>query len=322
MSARLAALAAACAAILGALVGGTPARTGPFGLDWPEWPEWGERLELDDLRHALEVHPPVAVERWLYNPRERTTLGLRRLEEGPAAALGAFETAGRVAPGDREVLFNLGTARLLADHGDAVGALERAVAAPDELAGAEGPVSAAPRSRPLDPPSRQRAWYNLGNARLAAGDPALAVAAFEEALRLAPADADAKFNLELALRRVEESNRLRLRPPRETPDGDRPGEEQPSDEPGGTQPDPVPEDDRRGGRDPRDRGGEGSEADTLPQEGAPLGRRPLAGFEEQRDLSASQAAALLDAVEELERRQRRLEAARAAGAAGASEEDW
>jgi tetratricopeptide (TPR) repeat protein len=59
------------------------------------------------------------------------------------------------------------------------------------------------------PRLKQRSWYNLGNsyvrvAEEAAGKEALlnqAVAAFEEALRLDPADSAAKWNLELALRR-------------------------------------------------------------------------------------------------------------------------
>jgi tetratricopeptide (TPR) repeat protein len=57
---------------------------------------------------------------------------------------------------------------------------------------------------------RQRALYNLGNAMVRAAEetpegeePLLdAVAAFEEALHLEPGDADARWNLELALRRL------------------------------------------------------------------------------------------------------------------------
>jgi tetratricopeptide (TPR) repeat protein len=272
----------------------------------------GERLELSDLRHALKLQAPAELQRWLYNPRERTELGLRRLRaEGPDEALAAFETAGRVAPEDREVLFNLGTARLLADHGDAVGALERAVA------GADG--EGAPRGPALDPHTLQRAYYNLGGARLAGGDAAGAVAAFEEALRRDPADAGAKFNLELALRRLEAA-KLRLKPPQESPEGKRPGEDETSEETGGTRPEAEPDASDTGGRDP---GGEDGEAETRPQDDAAAGRRPLAGFEEQRDLSAAQAAALLEAVENLERHQRLLDAERTARAAGAAEEeDW
>jgi len=65
-------------------------------------------------------------------------------------------------------------------------------------------------ARTIAPELRQRASYNLGNAlvRVAEekpGDPAPlrgAIAAYEEALRLAPADSSAKWNLELALRRL------------------------------------------------------------------------------------------------------------------------
>jgi hypothetical protein len=50
---------------------------------WPEWlpgwPDWGQEWELADLEQSLDVHPPVEVERWLYNPRQRTALGLEQL---------------------------------------------------------------------------------------------------------------------------------------------------------------------------------------------------------------------------------------------------
>lgn len=286
---------------------------GPFGL------QLGREWNLADVRRLLDLHPPAAVERWLYNPRERTARGLALLEAGdPGAALGALETAGRIAPDDSRVLFNLGTGRLLADHGDAVGALEGAlgidrIRSPEEGSGEEP----APGDG-LPPELRQQAFYNLGNARLADRDPAGAVAAYEEALRLDPSHRAAKHNLELALRHLEEE-RLRLRPPREAPGGRRPGEEEPSEEPGGTGPEADPEEEPESGREQR---GRGPEAETEPREGAPFGRRPLAGFDEQADLSAAQAAALLEAVEHLERRHRHAEAARAARRASAEEEDW
>lgn len=317
MTPRLAALAAALGTLLALLPAGA-SRSGPFGLDWPEWADWGQELELEDLRHALEIHPPAELERWLHNPRARTERGLQQLAaDGPAAALAAFESAGRIAPDDRRVLFNLGTARLVADHGDAVGPLERAVTAAGDGA-TESDAGTAPAGPPFGPRELQRAWYNLGTARLADGDPAGAVAAFEEALRRDPADAGAKFNLELALRRLQEDH-LRLGSPSEAPEGARAGEEAPSDEPGGTEPEPAPEDRRGSAREPT---GEGAETDGTPRSGSSVGRRPLAGYEEQSDLTAAQAAALLDAVENLERLQRNLAATRAARSAAAQEEDW
>lgn len=300
-----------------AIVVGLITLAGPLGLDL------GEDWTLSDVRHWLDLHPPAAVERWLYNPRERTARGLGRLHAGdPDAALELLETAGRLDPDDPRVLYNLGTGRLLADHGDAVRALEGALRIHRNEGGegsaGDGGEGPAEGSEDLAPELRQRAFYNLGNARLADGDHAGAVAAYEEALRLDPSHREAKFNLELALRRLEEE-RLRLRPPREAPGGRRPGEEEPSEEGGGTGPGAGPDEERTGGREERERG---PEAETEPREGAPFGRRPLAGFEEQADLTAAQAAALLEAVEHLERRQRHTAAARAARTAAAQEEDW
>jgi Ca-activated chloride channel homolog len=68
----------------------------------------------------------------------------------------------------------------------------------------------------VDPALRERAWYNLGNrflvdaraqSELAAQAQLLdaAIEAYRGALRLAPGDADAKWNLELALREREEN---------------------------------------------------------------------------------------------------------------------
>lgn len=293
-------------------------------VSWPDWlpnpAEWGQEWELADLEQSLDVHPPVGVERWLYNPRQRTALGLERLnaeaadpDEAADRALAAFEAAARLAPEDRRVLFNVGTVRLLADHGHAVAALEAVVGPP------AGSAPGSPILPALPEAELQRAWYNLGGARLAADDAAGAVDAYEEALRRDPSDADAKHNLEVALRRLEEERR-RLLPPRDSPGGDRPGEDDESSESGGTEPDPrTGEDDEEGGRDPAE--GE-READSRPSDAAAFGRRPLAGFREQADLTAAQAAALLEAVENLERRERHIEAARSAARAGAEEEDW
>ena len=70
----------------------------------------------------------------------------------------------------------------------------------------------AAAGRAETPAQRRRALYNLGNAMVRAGEdrpteaePLLeAVAAYEEALRIEPGDAEAKWNLELALRRLDD----------------------------------------------------------------------------------------------------------------------
>jgi Ca-activated chloride channel homolog len=91
------------------------------------------------------------------------------------------------------------SARLAFDAGNALYRLERY----DEAV-------AAFRQSSRTPELRQKSLYNLGNALVRAaeerpGEPAPlrdAVSAYEEALRLAPADAEARWNLEVALRRL------------------------------------------------------------------------------------------------------------------------
>ena len=91
------------------------------------------------------------------------------------------------------------SARLAFDAGSALYRLERY----DEAV-------AAFRRSSRTPELRQKSLYNLGNALVRAAEerpgesePLLdAVAAYEEALRLAPADADARWNLEVTLRRL------------------------------------------------------------------------------------------------------------------------
>jgi Ca-activated chloride channel homolog len=91
------------------------------------------------------------------------------------------------------------SARLVFDAGATLYRLERY----DEAV-------AAFRKAAHTPELRQRSLYNLGNALVRAaeerpGEPAQlldAVAAYEEALRLAPSDAEARWNLEVALRRL------------------------------------------------------------------------------------------------------------------------
>ncbi|HNT78865.1 MAG TPA: tetratricopeptide repeat protein [Anaerolineae bacterium] len=72
------------------------------------------------------------------------------------------------------------------------GQVEGALAQTEQsLKTAEGPLAA-------------QAWYNLGNAYFDAQQWEQAIAAYQEALRLTPDDADAKVNLELALQKLQE----------------------------------------------------------------------------------------------------------------------
>lgn len=59
--------------------------------------------------------------------------------------------------------------------------------------------------RAHDEQLRFKAAYNLGNTAFLAGDLQGAVYAYEEALRLNPQDLDARYNLELTLRKIKEA---------------------------------------------------------------------------------------------------------------------
>lgn len=178
-----------------------------------------------------------------------------------AEAVEAYRAA--LADGDErpELQYNLGTALLrLGEYEAAQGHLEAALA-------------------DVEPELRQRALYNLGNRFLAEGRASgaaeqrdrlldAAIEAYRSALRLAPSDQDAKWNLELALREQDQ--------PPETPDQD--------------------DDDQQEERD--DQAGGGGEQ---PRPNAPQGDEPRGGGQNEAPLTPEQAEQILNAVEQDER---------------------
>jgi tetratricopeptide (TPR) repeat protein len=256
-----------------------------------------------------DIHLPTWAERWLWNPRERTGQAIAAWNGGePEAAAEDAATALRLAPGDPRVQYNSGTAELGARRlRQSIGLLEKAAR--------DAPADLAPA-----------ASYNLGNARLAAGDAAGAVEAYKRALRLAPADADAKHNLEIALRE-REKEQMRTKSPREGSRGDRSDDKNQSDSSGSGDPDDLQQDQRRSdandpGRD-RQKGEQGPPQQAGPRPNQPGDQgQPLPQFRNQPDMSAQEAAALLESVENLERQQRRKQAAERARERGTREKDW
>ncbi len=253
-------------------------------------------------------HLPTWAERWLWNPRERTSQAIEAWDaKNPGKASAAAATALRLAPDDPRTQYNAGTTELGAKHlRQSIRLLEKAVRdTPSDLAPA--------------------AQYNLGNARLAAGDAAGAVEAYKQALRLAPADANVKHNLELALREREQE-RMRMKSPREGSRGDRPDDRNPSDSNGSGDPNDQQDKRRSDANDPgqdRQKGQPGPPRQAGPHPAQPGDKgQPLPQFRNQPDMSAQEAAALLQAVENLERQQRRKQAAERAQKRGAQEKDW
>jgi tetratricopeptide (TPR) repeat protein len=247
------------------------------------------------------LHLPVWAERWLWNPRERTETALA--EQDPKSAVRQLETAARLLPQDSLVQFNAGAGHLAADDAKAaLPFLERSAS------GAAADLAPA-------------AHYDLGNARFGAGDAAGAVEAFKQALRLDPAAADAKHNLELALRQLDKERQARK--PREAPGGGQQGQQEQSQGQGQgddsqqqpPQPDPEnPQPDQQGAQQPPQGGPSSSQGQQQP--------KPLEGFKDQPDMTAQQAAAVLESVENLERQQRKAEAARRTRRRATGERDW
>lgn len=151
------------------------------------------------------------------------------------------------------------------------------------------------------PRLRERSQYNLGNALVRAAEDAAggrkaellgqAIAAYEEALRLDPADADARWNLELALRRR-------------------------GDEPGGSSAGRT----RRGDYGPGRQNVPGYEGNPEAAVGAMAGGGFGSGEGESvEELSPSAARRLLDAVQ---REQLATHLGRRAGGGRSGERDW
>lgn len=253
------------------------------------------------LTGASWLSLPERLESWLFNSRERTESGIEQIESGdPQAGAEKLDTAARIAPDDPLTRFNAGTGRLLAERQDAAEELEQAAAlAPPDLL--------------------PRVLYNLGNAQLAAGDPAAAIESYKDSLRLAPDQEDAKYNLELALQALQEQNSGQGQD-QETPEGENEGDEEQSPSSGSED---SPQD-----QQPQPDGQEGSEnQDESGQQPQPEGQnpdqeRPLPNFEDQPDMTAEQAAAILEAVENLEREQRQQQAAERLKSRKKGDRDW
>jgi tetratricopeptide (TPR) repeat protein len=258
-----------------------------------------------------------APERWLHNPRERTARAVEAWQGGDfAAAQRALDQALELAEPDARIEYNAGAGHLAAGTpGAALPLLQRAA---DRPAGLE---REAWRSL------RPDALYNLGNAYLDSGEPQAAADAYRACLRLAPEHQPAKHNLELALRRAAAGSRAPQSGPggsggdgRPQPEAESEGKEGDS----GDQPEPA----ESGGTSPGAEGEPGAgggaedQAEGPRQGGARSPRLPA--FAPQRDMSAEQAAALLEAVENLEREQRRAQAEeqQRQRARRATERDW
>jgi len=234
---------------------------------------------------------------WLHNPRERTATALRAWRRGDyAAASRDLERALDLSETSRTI-YNAGTGRLA-----------------NNVPGAALPLLT--KAAEARGPERADALYNLGNAYLQVGDATAAIDAYAASLRQRPDFLPAKHNLELALRQLQKSPQQQ---PQQQP---QPQGGQGKGQGGGGQQPPQQQ-------PPQKNGGAGAQGpQQQPQQQQPQsgqqGSSQLPNFAPQKDMSPQQAAALLQAVENLEREQRRqqAQAQREARAKETTEKDW
>jgi len=206
-------------------------------------------------------------------------------------ALADYTEAQVDAPEAAELHYDIGN--VLYRQGDYAGAAE----AFERALGSAGPA--------LQP----QAAYNLGNAQFQQQEFSKAAESYRRALEAVPADADAKRNLELALRALEQASRSK-----------------PESQPG--QPESQPKQQQKPPQNEPPQSGPGSPS-PAPSPGAgpgasPSGRpEPAGGSAGETAMTPEQAARMLDGVADAERAARQEEAARAARATDAArEKDW
>jgi tetratricopeptide (TPR) repeat protein len=211
-------------------------------------------------------------------------------------ALAQYTEAQVAAPDAAELHYDIGNVLYRqADYAGAAEAYERALA------------TANPALRPF-------AAYNLGNARFQQKEYSKAAESYRRALEEVPSDADAKRNLELALRALEQQSKSESKPDsnkdkdkdkdKDSKQDEQQQQQQQKDDGKGPGPSPSPSAEPQGG-------------DSKPKKPQPS-PRPGAG-----QMTPDQAARLLDGAADSERDAKKKEAERLAhGGDAAREKDW
>lgn len=263
--------------------------------------------------------PGAPFETWRFNARERTARGLAQLATDPKAAAENLAAASRLEPEDPRALLNAGAGWMVA------GESQRAVEALEQAA-----RLAADTSESAQPGLAAEAQYQLGTAKLEAGDLEGSIEALRESLRRDPSAEDAKHNLELALRRKQKQDEERRRQQeQQQQEQEQKKDQNQQEQPPEQRPEQRPQDpsqqepDQPDQREPKP--GDGDESQPPQQAPKPKpGERPddMKNWQPQPDMTQAQAEALLEAVENRERQQRRDEARKRAIKRSREEKDW
>ena len=275
----------------------------PAQADWPSW-----------------------LEPWLFNSEERTARAMKSAEESPQQASEALDTALRLEGDDPLARYNVGTARLSQEDPQAAPFLESA-------------ANGAAQAENLDLASD--ANYNLGNARFAAEDLPGAIEAYKQALRQNPGFEDAKHNLELAQRKLQEQqNQQDQDQQNQDQQQDQENQDQQQDQQNQDQQDQQDQEQQQDQQDQENQDQENQDQQDQEQQQQQQNQdqqdqeqqqqnqqqqqqqNPLPQFEDLPDMTAEEAASILEAIENMEREQRRQEALEAAKTNSGKKKDW
>jgi Ca-activated chloride channel homolog len=260
---------------------------------------------------------PTWAERLLWNAEERTRRGLKASQAGKVdEAVERLDSAARLSE-NPTADYNAGTAHLLAGRNDAPQLLEKAAqVAPT------GALAA-------------RSNYNLGNARFKAEDWQGAVESYKAALRQEPGFEDAKYNLELAMRKLQEQQQGQ-KDSKDQKDQKDQKDEQKQDQ---QKQDEQKQDQQKQDQQKQDQQNQDQQKQDQqnqqkqdqeqqdpqkqdPAQQQPEKEGPLPQFKDLPDMNAEQAAAILEAIENLEREQRREAAEKAVRVNARGKKDW
>ena len=236
----------------------------------------------------------------LLRPRRLTREGRREYERGNhPQALRAFEGAAQARPKDPALRFNLADGLYKNGRYDEAATLFRALGSDPE--------------NPLAPAAR----FNLGNSLYRKQDYPGAVAAYRDALRLAPDDEDTRRNLELALRALKEQKEEQQRQQQRQKDqkGEKKGDKEQKSQSGKDQDAKDKKAGKEGQKDREQQGQRKADQKTAAgqgQKGPPP--RPLTPeeredkrFREETGMPKERAMQLLDALQQNEKaEQKRL----------------
>ncbi|MGB2960393.1 MAG: tetratricopeptide repeat protein [Bacteroidota bacterium] len=154
------------------------------------------------------------------------------------------------------------------------------------------------------PETKAFAYYNIGNSRFEGQQYQEAIASYIESLKLNPADLDAKHNLSLALKRLEQQQQQPQQQQQEGQDENKDKDQQEKDQ----------QQQQQDQNKDRDREGEKEKDQQKDQERKPAKQQP-------KRMSKADAERILDVLKNSEKEiQKKLKARKAARAKG--EKDW